>query len=156
MSTVKLGIAFFKACPYSIIDKSIRMWTRSKYSHVEFLFNTDVMFSSAPYEGTRFYRDYDLSNYDIFYIDVTKAQNEKLYHYCISENGCKYDWLGIILTQIVSMNRESKNKWFCSEFLIAGLKHIGIFPEVGIKSCRFSPEDVHQFIKLKSEVSNAS
>lgn len=141
---IKIQIALCKGT--GLVSSVIKWWTRSKYSHVALILNEKVMFASVPNKGTMFIRIWDKSDYDTFDVLITEEQYSELFKYCTDENGCDYDWIGIILSQIVAMNRESDTKWFCSEFVISALIKIGVSPNVGLRPSRFSPEDIHKFI----------
>jgi hypothetical protein len=41
------------------------------------------------------------------------------------EQGAKYDWLGIFLSQAVKLNRQHPSRWFCSELVAHILKEGG-------------------------------
>ena len=67
-------LAFYKG-KGNLIDKIIRFWTKSKYSHVEIIIN-DVWVSSNPKVGVTVNSLRPLTNkWD--YIDVKVPKNEK-------------------------------------------------------------------------------
>ncbi len=147
MSKLTIVIALYKGNGKDgIKDKAIKMWTKSKYSHVELILPNGTMIGSLPNVGIRATSDYNLSEYDLYPIEVTQAQVAIILNIFLEENGCKYDWEGIFLSQIVSFHRQSSNKWFCSEFMAYILMAIKVMPDVGMDPARFSPEDIYKFI----------
>lgn len=149
---IKLRIALFKGNGF--FGTLVKKWTRSKYSHVELLLPNGNMCGSVPNIGVRTTKEWNEKEYDFYDIEIDQHQLKTIEDFCVNENGCKYDWTGIFLTQFVSLNRESEDKWFCSEFVISILTKIKIFPETGLKSSRFSPDDVNNFMETYKRGAN--
>lgn len=124
-----MKIAFAKN-PKSIFSRAICLWTRKKHYHTELVFSSGISFSAKPEENrTRFkYIQYD-ENWDFIHLQISEEEEQLILEFCISENDCKYDWVGIILTQVIPLSRQSRTKWFCSEICTAALQKIGFFTD---------------------------
>lgn len=103
-------------------DKAIRIWTRSKYSHVEIVIG-GVGYSSSWRDGGVRAKDINFhsGNWDVFNV----AGNEDYaLQYFRAREGMEYDMLGIALTQFIPLGIHSLKKYFCSE-LNAGMLGLG-------------------------------
>lgn len=138
-----MKIAFNKNVP-DFFDKLIRWWTKSPYSHCELLFADGKSFSAYPGVGTRFvqFEPHNPHFWDIVELPTSADEDVVLREFCVYESGCKYDWYGILASQIVKAARSSKNKWFCSEVCTAALQRIGYFE--GSVPSTFSPAKLHK------------
>lgn len=123
-----MRIAFYKGSG-AVFDKLIRWWTKSAYSHCEFVFSDGAFFSASPRDGgTRFKFIAQDEQWDFVDLPFSTMDELRIRNFCDSENGCNYDWIGIALTQVLPLSFESPWWWFCSEVLVAGLQEIGYFP----------------------------
>jgi hypothetical protein len=120
-----MKLAFYKADKGNFLDKLIGFWTRPNffsfnlgYSHVELVFDDNLCFSSSPRDnGCRYKYISDLytsGNWDIFEVK-TKYTISELKVKCNLEQDKKYDWLCIILSDIIPFNIQNPKKWTCSE-----------------------------------------
>jgi hypothetical protein len=126
----------------------IRWWTRSPYSHCELLFDDGQMFSShIAQNGTRFWTPGTLSanEWDIYLLPTTLEEDIQIRAFCMAELNCRYDKFGIIFSQVIRMQREHPDKWFCSEVCTAALQRISRV--MGAKPCTFSPGKLHKRLK---------
>jgi len=121
-------LAFYKGAG-DWTDKAIRLWTRSKYSHSELVIN-GVWYSSSP-------RDLKVRGKIIIpqanhwdYIDIPTSNEQKriMVDFFNEQMGKPYDFLAIFLTQILPLNIQDPNKWFCSESDSKALMLAGILP----------------------------
>ena len=138
----------FQKNDHSFFAGLIRWWTRSPYSHCELLFDDGVMFSShIAQHGTRFWTPGILSAnvWDVYHIPTTLEEDIRVRAFCGSELGCSYDWIGILFSQFIRLQREHPRKWFCSEICAAALQKVGLL--TGAKPCTFSPGKLHKRIK---------
>jgi hypothetical protein len=145
-----MKVAFLKGT--GIVDMAIRLFTFSKYSHCELLFNDSVWFGNNPngnlQTGFRRRIMIDIDKYwDFVEIKMTEDEENRIKKFCESERDCNYDWKGIFLSQIFPLNKENPDKWFCSEICTAALQVIGYLP--GIKPCQISPGKLYSLIKPK-------
>lgn len=104
----------------NIVDLVIRKATSGIYSHVEIIpgrvdyFDTPICYSSSA-------RDKGVRSKPI-YMDPEKWKiihcpeyPESLINFVRAREGLGYDYVGIILSQFLSLTRHSKKRWFCSE-----------------------------------------
>ncbi len=119
--TDHVRLAFYKASG-TITDKAIRFVTRSAYSHVELIGHDGKGWSASPREGLVRKKQIDFDDsWDI--IDIPWVSTDDACARIEDEIGKSYDYAGIFLSQILSLNRSNPDKWFCSE-LVA--KSIGL------------------------------
>ena len=138
-----MKLAFLKNAydPYSL---AIKLWTSSKYSHIEIIFGHDLWFSaSAPDGGTRFcVRSIQGEEWD--YLDIpcsTKEENICL-DYALQFDGARYDYKGIFAFLGHTIFRENPSKWFCSEIVGAILQQIG---RCGTENpSKLTPKDIYR------------
>lgn len=131
-------IAFYK-WEWDYIDKSIRLWTWSKYSHCELVLNKNenICFSSSFRDGWVRQKQINLDswNWDLFEVDECIMRHLKK---IVTEDWKEYDLLWIFLSQFINLWIHDENKWFCSELCsdIMWLK----------KPHKFSPEKLFKYI----------
>jgi hypothetical protein len=112
-----MKIIFYKASKGRLLDKLIAFWTLGKYSHVEIVYE-GVAYSSSSRDGgvrRKIIDDFETSGkWDIFDIKIDPVQLQFLYHITQTK---KYDWVGIFLSELIKFNIQSKNRWYCSEWI---------------------------------------
>ncbi|TXH45429.1 MAG: hypothetical protein E6Q97_31615 [Desulfurellales bacterium] len=118
-------LAFYKARG-TIIDRAIRVVTRSPYSHVEILIGCDAA-PEAPFSWPAFSasgRDggvrtklvtFDAGAWDFIAVPWAPAGRIRLAEE--TQCGLGYDWAGLILSQVFNLRRGSARRWFCSELV---------------------------------------
>ena len=105
-----------------ILDRLIRKWTKSKYSHVELIIN-NISYSASPRDGgvRKKIIKYEAENWLIF--DLKNIFDINIALKFLNQNlGQKYDLRGIIFSQVFNLELHNKNKYFCSELIIEALK----------------------------------
>jgi hypothetical protein len=129
----KVFIAFRHTPPKfflsSFLASFIKKWTKSNYYHCEVFFQQKRLICNNDYgvkldkSGFKFGEDWD-----VYYIEsnISKKEAKSFESFCFDEEGSRYDWKGILFTQILDKGLESKDKWFCSEISAAALKVLGI------------------------------
>ncbi len=98
------------------MDSGIRIWTRSPYSHCEIVLPDGRWVTSSPREGGVVSRVIvcDPSEWDFIDLPwVTAAAVEALFE---AERGARYDWIGLLGSQVLPVGIQSHTRWFCSEF----------------------------------------
>ena len=128
-----LKVAFYKG-KGDIIDKLVRFWTNSKYSHTELVIQNDNMnsywiTSHNECNGVRVIENrlINKDDWDFILIDnVTNENIQKINQLLKPELGKKYDYLGIFLSQVIPIEIDNPDKWFCSEIVSYLLKNSGI------------------------------
>ena len=133
---MKAKLAFYKA-KGDWVDLLIRVFTNSKYSHVEIVINKDWYSSSPRDGGVRIKQIVDDGNsWDFIEVDIDK---ERLYEKYREYRGRGYDFKGILLSNILPIGWHSKHKATCSEFVADALGYI--------EPSKYSPQDVLNKIK---------
>ena len=105
-----------------ILDRIIRKWTKSKYSHVELIIN-NISYSASSRDGgvRKKFINYEAENWLIF--DLKNIFDINLALKFLNQNlGQKYDLRCIIFSQIFNLDKHNKDKYFCSELIIEVLK----------------------------------
>ena len=126
-----MKLAFYKA-KGDWVDLLIRVFTNSKYSHVEIVHNKDWYSSSPRDDGVRVKQIQDDGNsWDFIEVDIDK---ERLYQKYREYRGRGYDFKGILLSNILPIGWHSKDKMTCSEFVADVLGYEN--------SSKFSPKDI--------------
>ena len=128
---MKVQIAFYKARG-DWVDLLIRVFTNSKYSHVEIVHNKDWYSSSPRDGGVRVKQIQDDGNsWDFVEVEIDK---ERLHQKYREYRGRGYDFKGILLSNILPIGWHSKSKMTCSEFVADVLGYD--------KPAKFSPQDI--------------
>ena len=133
---MKAKLALYKA-KGNWVDLLIRVFTNSKYSHVEIVHNKD-WYSSSPRDGGVRIKQIvnDGNSWDFIEVDINK---ERLYQKYREYKGKGYDFKGILLSNVLPIGWHSKDKAICSEFVADVLGYSE--PE------KYSPQDVCNKIK---------
>lgn len=124
MTTIK--VIFYKA-EGNLLDKLVRWWTSSLYSHCEILFNDGRIYSADGWNSkmVRYTTKYNLDNWAVLEVPLTDTKYRHLKNWCSDRVGQKYDWLGVIRF-VLPFVPQSDDKWFCSELCGAALKFVGL------------------------------
>jgi len=119
MKDKKIQLAFFKGGT-SVISKSIKFITNSKYSHTEIIVgkywygaNIDLMNKSQITKVER--PKVNVEDWDIFDIVVTKKQYDTIIKDLNSYVGSDYNFSGLV-KYMIGYNISGNDKFFCSEF----------------------------------------
>ena len=141
-----LYISFHK--PKSLVGFLISLRTFGKYSHCEFIYN-DYVYLSNP-GGVRIKPFVYKSNMDIYELDSNiniptfLKEFEKI-------KGKGYDYWAIVLSQLLEIGIEHKDKYFCSEmciFLInKALDESLTYNLKTLKESAFSPAKLYKYLK---------
>ena len=126
-----MKLAFYKA-KGDWVDLLIRVFTNSKYSHVEIVHNKDWYSSSPRDGGVRVKQIQDDGNsWDFIEVGIDK---ERLYQKYREYKGRGYDFKAILLSNILPIGWHSKSKMTCSEF-VADVLGYG-------NPSKFNPQDI--------------
>lgn len=137
----------FKRHPVTIPAKAICWWTESEYFHSELVFSCGLSFSSDLDTGRTRFKTIDYlhtSDWITIVLPFDAKTEEEIFKFCCEEEGCRYDWVGIFLTQIIPLSRQSKSKWFCSEVCTRALQIGGWLEDV--KPHEISPGELINLI----------
>ena len=125
----QIKIAFFKGEKKSFLHRFLRWYTNSPYSHVELILPDDETWAGiSPFltsrVGTRKKdpnEDPDDWDYLTFTLNwrgpVRDYQLTQLNIFIEKTMGAKYDWTGLILSNISSFLVKRRDKWYCSEWI---------------------------------------
>ena len=132
---MKIKIAFFKGDKKRWLHRFIRWWTKSEYSHAELIMpGGNEWVGISPFLTSRVgIREKTLStedqkdNWD--YLTFTLNWREPVREYqfrqlnkFIQETlGSKYDWVGLIISNLTPFLVKKRDKWYCSEWIAHAL-----------------------------------
>lgn len=141
-----MKVAFYKG-KGNWVDFLIRKWTRSPYSHCEIVIDYK-WYSSSPRDGK--VREKIIhprsKNWEYIDIDLSSTDIENIRNFFNEQEGKKYDYIGIILSQVLPLGIDNKNKWFCSEICSRALQNIGKVPK-NKKSNWYNPGRLYNALK---------
>lgn len=141
-------VAFYKAEYGDWKDKLIAWWTGYKYSHTELILDS-TWYSSSPRSNKVRVKHIDMDyKWDYVKIDVDKDDIVKAKLFLYDELGKKYDWKGIVLTQVFPLQKHSNNRWFCSELCAQVLINVGVLDSKH-KAHWYSPGLLHDALDSK-------
>lgn len=140
--TVRL--ALYKA-PGDLVDRAVRLWTRSVYSHCELVLSDGRFVSSSPRDGGVRAKCIEPSSNTWDFVALPWVEQEDVEAALEREGGTGYDWIGIIGSQLLPIGIHSRKRWFCSEFCgaVMGLEK----PE------RYSPGELAELVAWMGRVS---
>ena len=122
----------------------IRLITRSDYSHVEAIIK-DRWISSKEGEGIHINQLRPLgSDWTYIELDVPKEKDNEILQWVWTQRNSGYDWCGVLCSQLFGINKEHKEKWFCSELVACIIKRYDI--SLG-DCCDYSPGDLFRIFK---------
>ena len=122
MKHLDVMLAFKKIDKNStFVAKSVAWFTRSEYYHVEIVIE-DTWVSIFPETGFKLNKLKPLKDtweyVKIEDVKLTREQYDIFKKYLMKQVGKKYDYLGIMFSQVLPLTIDSKNKWFCSEAVV--------------------------------------
>jgi len=124
-----MRVAFYKG-KGNWVDWTIRKWTRSPYSHCEIVIDNTWYSSSARDGGVRKKNIYhNPENWDFIDIKIQVNDENIIKMFFNKQIGKKYDYVGILLSQVIPLHKDIKNRWFCSEICAYALQLIGMLPK---------------------------
>lgn len=121
-----MHLAFYRG-EGKIVDRLVRWWTQGKYSHCEMVFSDGMYFSADAWSNKVRYATIKANpaNWDFVELGINPKEELAVRAWCDSQNGKGYDWVGILLSQILPLKAHSKRRWFCSELCVAALQTVG-------------------------------
>ena len=139
---------------FSVVSKAIKFYTRSNYSHVGFMMNSNTIIEAWNHGGgMKQWWDYSTaaahSNgtpYELWRIAVTEEDYDKVHKLFIGwvDSKLPYDWKGIV-GFVLKGGKDSKVGRFCSEGCIEPL--VDVFGWDRIQPSKVSPEDFVRIIQ---------
>jgi hypothetical protein len=130
-SVEKIRIAFFKGDKHKFHHRFIRWWTKSLYSHAEIVLDdgqTWVSISPLLYSRVAARIKTSVNQHDWDFIDfvVVTDKIHALKDFISETTGDKYDWIGMLLSQVLPVIVKGKGRWYCSSWIAHALSHAGI------------------------------
>lgn len=118
--------AIFWIGPCGFFGTLVRAFKHRGISHCEILFSDGFSGTADPKKDGIVLYPLELNPVDWFVLDIpcTPEEEQKVRQFFIDEAGCRYDWLGLVLTQVFGWNWRSKTKWFCSEACATALQPV--------------------------------
>jgi hypothetical protein len=151
------ALAFYKG-KGTWVDAIIRLVTRSRYSHVEYIQSYSgaspdagmhhvECWSSSSRDGGVRKKQIDISsgNWDVV---ETPFHNDDMRVFFNMKNRQKYDYLAIVFSQFLSLRWQSDNRWFCSEICALA---VGLEPAE-----TFSPGSLKLAVEKLAQIHNAA
>lgn len=131
----KVQLAFYKG-EGNIVDKAIRLWTRSKYSHVELVIG-EYWYSTSPRlkKLTKRVVYPNPDHWDYISVELSIDEVEKLYN---RTKDAKYDWFGIVFSQFFPFKLHTNKRWFCSEWAASAM---------GLEETLISPGELYDIVR---------
>ena len=124
----EIQIAFYKGHG-GWTHKIIRWWTKSPYSHAELIMpDGKTWVSISPFLTSRVAprikhklekpEEWDFLVFKLSEREpVRNYQLDQLYKFIEKTQGCKYDWTGMIMSQLCPFLVKRRDKWYCSEWI---------------------------------------
>lgn len=117
-----------------LYDAIIRWFTRSPYTHAEFCWPLDnpspPQYLGAQPKGGVAIRPFNYlgnQSFDIFAVELTQKQADKLRAWLLRQIGKPYDFRAIAGMALPFLDRgRHERAFFCSELLYAGLFQVGL------------------------------
>ena len=153
---MKLIIAFKKIPDkewYGKLAAKLISWrTQSQYFHVEIVIDKKWISSHVDNRGLQirdlkplYDRCYDY--YELYVHDLTGEREKIFWKFLKSQVGSGYDWKGILLSQFINLNWETREKWFCSEIVTKILQMLYVEEFIMMKPNQIAPVDVFNVIE---------
>ena len=132
---MKIKIAFFKGDKKGLLHRFIRWYTKSTYSHAELIMpDGEQWVGISPFLTSRVgIREKCISpenqkdNWD--YLTFTLNWRDPVREYQVSQlnrfiektMGSKYDWVGLIISNLTPFLVKKRDRWYCSEWIAHAL-----------------------------------
>ena len=116
-----MHIAYYKG-KGGMFNKWIRLWLRSERTHEELIID-GVWYTASHLDGGVCKRkiEHNPNNWDVYKLDAI-FDEEYAKKYFADRMRCKYDWVGIGLTQVVPLGIHLFNRYFCTEIVQGALQ----------------------------------
>lgn len=126
-------------------SRLIRWWTSSKYSHCE-LYNGSELIGISTEQAVRKKKQLiDDNKWDTY--KIKDNFNQDLFNEFFNKTqGSKYDWKGILYSQIFNRKQHNEGSYTCSEWVMEALdiNYNIVYPKNYIQ---FTPQDVFNILK---------
>ena len=152
-----IEVAFYKARKGNVVDKIIAFFSATaseklsgawldNYSHVEIVFDDNLMFSSSGRDQKVRFRSFPRDDHwDVY--QLPSVSEHTVRHLAEMYVGAEYDYTGV-LGFIIPFRIENSKKWFCSELVHQLLQQSGL-PLTG-KSFNVAPQELYRQLSKES------
>lgn len=128
---MKIKIAFYKG-EGNFINKIVRWWTKSIYSHAELVLSDNVTWMGiSPFLKSKVASRHKLlveyQDWDFVEIEITQEQLNIIMEFFEYTKGQGYDWAGMLLSQFLPCKIKHKKRWYCSEWIAYALRISCVF-----------------------------
>ena len=125
---MEIKVAFYKG-EGNWKNKVIRWWTKSPYSHAELILPDGTTWvsispmltstvSKRSIDTVKDLNEWDFLRFELSWREpVQDYQLRQLYSFIDETEGAKYDWLGMIFSQMTPYLIKHRDKWYCSEWI---------------------------------------
>lgn len=127
----------------TLISWAVRLFTWSRYSHVDYVFHDGRCFSSLPKNGVGFN---NAPTMEEEYVTLYVKDRMNIEYFLLGQCGKKYDWKAIFS---MPFNRDwhDDSDWFCSELISAALeKDVRLFDK---PNHRITPKELYNQLKKR-------
>ena len=153
---MKVKVAFYKG-KGSWKNRVIRWWTKSKYSHAELVMPDNFTWISispllTSKVQSRINTDFNPEIWELVSIEVSAEQVQVINDFFEETKGCKYDWIGMILSQFLPCKIKHRHRWYCSEWIAYALRISDVFNWKTIKiydQTDLSPQRLYEILSHK-------
>jgi len=156
---MEIKVAFYKK-QTSLYTKGIyyvqklQRTERPDFVHVELVVDGVWHTSSSIDGGVRERRiSGDSGNWEFITLNVSVDEVALLKLFFYSQRNCGYDYLGVFLTQLLPLDIQSRERWFCSEIVAEALMLIGVLPIVASPSY-YSPARLNDTLTILHNITN--
>ena len=132
---MKIKIAFFKGDKKTLLHRFIRWYTKSPYSHAELIMpDGEQWVGISPFLTSRVgIREKNISpekqqeNWDYltftlnWRVPVREYQISQLNKFIQKTLGSRYDWIGLIISNLTPFLVKKRDRWYCSEWIAHAL-----------------------------------
>ncbi len=132
---MKIKIAFFKGERKTLLHRFIRWYTKSPYSHAELVMpDGEQWVGISPFLTSRVgIREKSISlenqkenwDYLTFTLNwrtpVREYQFKQLNKFIQKTLGSRYDWIGLIISNLTPFLVKKRDRWYCSEWIAHAL-----------------------------------
>ena len=135
---MKIKIAFYKG-EWEFVNRIVRWWTKSPYSHAELVLSDGATWIGiSPFlkseVSARKKDGINLNEWEFIEFDITQEQNDIIMQFYEETKGNRYDWFGMIASQLLSpFVLKQRGHWYCSEWIAYALRIAGVFDWKAIK-----------------------
>lgn len=158
-----IKIAFYKNGK-GFVHRIVRWYTGSSYSHAELIMPDGVTWITiSPFLNSkvtpRLIHEYDEEKWDFIEVPlswrgpVREYQKRQLEKFVKETHGNKYDWTGMLLSNLGPFKIRRKNRWYCSEWIAHALLYsrIVMWDEIRVYNIPdMSPGRLHKFLSKYS------